>query len=106
MKLEQGYWIIDLSNSFFSFLGRLAYRRTVVPLGKKTLSHKHMLFSFYLVERLDSLEGPSGRRVDLPEQALVIVLPWISHSWVNFKPKEDVSHVYDLTPLHRPHVMV
>lgn len=103
-NLKQGYIIVLLSASALSVLGRIAHRKTRMPFGKKTETHKHRWFSFYIVENMDSLETPRGD-LRLPRRALVIVMPFIVHGWSNCAGQTQDSYVYDLTPMHRPHVI-
>lgn len=100
--LRLGYLIIPLAPWAMRLLGRIAHRKTQLPIGKKTDTHKHRLFSFYFVENMASLQTPYGD-LPLPPRALVIVMPFIMHGWSNFAGQTQHSYVYDLTPLHGPH---
>jgi hypothetical protein len=103
--LRKGYLIIPLAPWVLRFLGRIAHRKTQLPIGKKTETHKHRLFSFYIVENLESLQTPRGE-LPLPPRALVIVMPFITHGWSNRSGRTEDSYVYDLTPMHGPHTIL
>lgn len=102
--LRKGYLIIALAPGALSFLGKIAHRKTPLPIGKKTETHKHRFFSFYIVENMESLQTPHGE-LALPPHALVIVMPFIMHGWSNRMGRTQDSYVYDLTPMHGPHVI-
>ncbi len=102
--LRKGYLIIPLAPLVLRFLGRIAHRKTQLAVGKKTETHKHRLFSFYIVENMESLQTPYGE-LSLPPRALVIVMPFITHGWSNRTGQRQDSYVYDLTPMHGPHVL-
>lgn len=102
--LKQGYVVIPLSVQMLRLLGRIAYRKTRLPVGRKTETHRHTLFSFYIVENMDSLQTPRGL-LPLPPRALVIVMPFIMHGWSNRTGQTQDSYVYDLTPMHGLHVI-
>ena len=104
VALRKGYLIIPLAPWALRVLGRIAHRKTQLPVGKKTETHKHWLFSFYIVENMESLQTPHGD-LPLPLRALVIVMPFITHGWSNRPGRIQQSFVYDLTPLHGPHVI-
>lgn len=102
--LRKGYLIIPLALTVLRFLGWIAHRKTQLPIGKKTETHKHRLFSFYIVENMESLQTPHGE-LPLPRRALVIVMPFITHGWSNRSGQTQDSYVYDLTPMHGPHMI-
>ena len=102
--LRKGYLIIPLAPWALRFLGRIAHRKTQLPVGKETDTHKHRLFSFYIVENMECLQTPHGE-MPLPPRALVIVMPFITHGWSNRTGQTQGSYVYDLTPMHGPHVI-
>jgi hypothetical protein len=103
-NLKKGYLTIPIATWMLSFLGRIAHRKTQLPIGKKTETHKHRLFSFYIVENMECLQTRYGN-LPLPPRALVIVMPLITHGWSNCAGKTQDSYVYDLTPMHGPHVI-
>jgi hypothetical protein len=102
--LRKGYLIVPLAAWMLRFLGIIAYRKTQLAIGKKTETHKHFLFSFYIVENMKCLQTPRGELL-LPPRALVIVMPFITHGWSNRVGETQESYVYDLTPMHGPHVI-
>ena len=102
--LKNGYLIVPLSSRLLAFLAQIAYRRTRVPIGEETSAHRHIFFSFYIAEKIRALRRANGAETNLPQRALVIVLPFVSHAWVNIEGTAADSYVHDLTPLHRPHV--
>jgi len=99
-----GYLIIPVATWVLRVLGMIAHRKTQLSIGKKTETHKHRWFSFYIVENMDSLQTPRGD-LPLPPRALVIVMPFIMHGWSNRTGQAQDSHVYDLTAMHGPHVI-
>jgi len=102
--LKRGYVILPLPKLTLDILGSVAFRKTRLPIGKSTETHKHRLFSFYIVENMECLQTPRGE-LPLPPRALVIVLPLITHGWSNRTGQWQDSYVYDLTPMHGPHVL-
>jgi len=102
--LKRGYLIIPLSERLLRGLGYIAYRKTRVARENKTETHTHKLFSFYVTEKMKALQTPSSD-LKLPDRALVIVLPQVLHGWTNEEGETDRSFVYDLTPMHTPHVI-
>jgi hypothetical protein len=102
--IQKGYLIISLAPWALHFLGKIAHRKTQLPIGRKTETHKHRLFSFYLVENIKLLQTPFGE-LPLPPRALVIVMPFITHGWSNRSGRTHESYVYDLTPMHGPHMI-
>tara|TARA_R110002096_G_scaffold199379_3_gene383296 strand:- start:770 stop:1105 length:336 start_codon:yes stop_codon:yes gene_type:complete len=100
--LRKGYLIIPLAPLALRFFDRIAHRKTQLPIGKKTDTHKHRLFSFYIVENMACLQTPYGE-LPLPRRALVVVMPFITHGWSNHSGQTEGSFVYDLTPMHGPH---
>ena len=102
--LKRGYLIISLSESMLGIFGKIAHRKTQLDIGKKTETHKHRLFSLYIVENMECLQTPHGE-LDLPPHALVIVMPFITHGWSNRTGQRHDSYVYDLTPMHGPHAL-
>lgn len=102
--LQRGYLILPFSRQILNVLGSIAFRKTQLPVGKKTETHKHRLFSFYIVENMECLQTPHGE-LALPPRALVIVMPLITHGWSNRTGLTQDSYVYDLTPMHGPHVI-
>jgi hypothetical protein len=103
-SLKQGYLVVPLPERVLKGLGRIAHRKTRVASGKKTETHTHKLFSFYIAEKMKALQTPSGD-LELPDRALVVVLPQVLHGWTNEKGETDRSFVYDLTPMHAPHAI-
>lgn len=103
-NLKKGYLILPLSERALALLGRVAHRKTQIKTGAKTETHTHRLFSFYIVENMEALQTPDGN-LELPERALVVVLPKVLHGWTNQAGHTDRSYVYDLTPMHPPHVV-
>ena len=104
MYIKRGYLVIPLNKRVLSLLGWIAHRKTQLPIGTKTETHKHRLFSFYIIENMESLQTPHGE-LPLPPRALVIVMPFITHGWSNRTGQKQDSYVYDLTPMHGPHVV-
>src|SRR5882724_13286480 len=91
--LRKGYLIIPLAAWALRLLGKIAHRKTQLPIGKETETHKHFLFSFYIVENMECLQTPHGE-LPLPPRALVIVMPFITHGWSNRTGQTQESHVY------------
>ena len=104
MKINRGYFIIPLASWALRLLAWMAHRKTQLPVGTKTETHKHRLFSFYIVENMECLQTPRGE-LPLPSRALVIVMPFITHGWSNRTGQRQDSYVYDLTPMHGPHAL-
>lgn len=100
---SKGVWIVPLPPAFFNLLSRIAYRATRISIGERTVGHRHVFFSFYLAKKIRALEDERGAVTLLPKSALVIVLPFVQHSWTNVKGAAEDAFVFDLTPLHRPH---
>jgi hypothetical protein len=101
-NLRKGYCIIPLSAGLLRLLGMVSFRKTRISIGKKTETHKHQFFSFYIVANMDKLQTPNGD-LPLPERAMVIVFPFVTHGWTNQTGITNESFVFDLTPLHGPH---
>jgi hypothetical protein len=101
-NLRRGYCIIPLTIFLLTLLSAISFRTTRIAIGRKTDTHTHLFFSFYIVSNMEKLQTPTGD-LALPTHALVIVLPFILHGWSNLLGKTSNSFVYDLTPLHGPH---
>ena len=104
-NLFRGYCIIPLPQATLQILSRAAHRKTRISISKKTETHTHKLFSFYMVENMNILQTPNGE-VQLPQRALVIVLPFALHGWSNESGHTEDCFVYDLSPFHKPHVIL
>ncbi|HLC49260.1 MAG TPA: hypothetical protein VJI96_02635 [Candidatus Andersenbacteria bacterium] len=72
--------------SLFAALPVGQYGMEKVPAESITKSHVHDFVSAYKSSGLDVLDH--GTRHELPSEALVIVLPGVSHSWI---PKSEVG---------------
>ena len=99
-----GILIVPLPRWVFRFVSGVAYRKTLLSSGRKTESHRHIFFSFYMAEKIKSLEQPDNSEIPLPEYSVVIVLPFVHHAWTNVNGAWKDSHIYDLTPFHKPHL--
>lgn len=71
-----------------------------ISLGQKTKAHTHNFPSFYKSKGLDI---ESEKKVfSLPEQALVLVLPGVVHSWI---PKKSGGVVASVDTRHQKQVI-
>jgi hypothetical protein len=103
-QTAKGVLVVPIPGALFRFLSRVAYRATRLSIGDRTVAHRHVFFSFYLAQKIKALAVGRGELTSLPKCALVIVLPFVMHSWTNAGGNSEESFVFDLTPLHRPHV--
>ena len=99
----KGFITIPLSEKTYRFFDKIAFAKTRVPKGTYTDTHFHRFFSAYLVENMDSISTDKGA-VKMPERALVIVLPFINHTWSNVKGYSENCYVSDLSPAHGKHL--
>ncbi len=104
-NLVKGYIVISLSDKLLSIVGRIAHRKTRIDISKKTETHIHKWFSFYIAENMYSLQTAKGE-LFIPPKSLVIVLPFVLHGWSNEKGTSKDCFVYDISPLHKPHVIL
>ena len=75
-NLRRGYCIIPLTLFLLTLLSAISFRETRIASGRKTDTHKHLFFSFYIVSNMEKLQTPTGD-LPLPSRALVIVVPFI-----------------------------
>jgi hypothetical protein len=101
---RKGFITIPLSEKTYNFLSKISFAKTRVPKGAKTDTHKHRFFSAYLVKNMDSLWTEKGI-INMPERALVIVLPFVNHTWSNKVGTTDDCYVSDLSPVHGKHML-
>lgn len=66
--------------------------KEIVPVGGRTIPHKHDFISYYRTKDLDILDG-EGTQYAIPDEALVLVLPQDIHSWVSTKKPGTVESI-------------
>lgn len=103
-KREKGFITIPLSERSYNFLSKLSFAKTRVPKGAHTDTHKHRFLSAYLVKNMDSL-WTDRNEIKMPERALVIVLPFVNHTWSNKLGMTEDCYVSDLSPAHGKHLL-
>ena len=101
---RKGFITIPLSEKTYNFLSKISFAKTRVPKGANTDTHKHRFFSAYLVKNMDSL-WTDRNEIKMPERALVIVLPFVNHTWSNKVGTTDDCYVSDLSPAHGKHLL-
>lgn len=103
-KAGKGIITISLPKKLYRFLDKIAFAKTRVPKGAHTDTHYHRFFSLYLVENMYSLKI-NGNEIEMPRRALVIVLPFIDHTWSNIFGTSQECYVSDLSPSHGEHLI-
>lgn len=101
-KTKKGFKTIKLSEKMYNFLNRLSFAKKQVPKGKYTDTHYHKFFSAYLVKNMEALRTDNGD-INMPQYALVLVYPFVNHTWVNSNGSTDDCYVSDLSPAHGEH---
>ena len=104
LKKKKGFTTIPLSEKTYNFLSKISFAKTRVPKGSHTDTHKHRFFSAYLVKNMESLWTDKGVN-NMPNRALVIVLPFVNHTWSNKLGKTEDCFVSDLSPAHGKHLL-
>ena len=101
-KSQTGIITIALPAWVHKVLDKIAFAKTRVPNGSHTDTHYHRFFSLYLVENMYSLKIDVGE-IKMPRLALVIVFPFINHTWSNVFGSSPECYVSDLSPSHGKH---
>lgn len=101
-KKKKGIITIPLSMKIYRILDKISFAKTRVPKGSHTDTHFHRFFSMYLVENMNSLLTKNDE-IRLPQRALVIVLPFVNHTWSNKTGLSEECFVSDLSPAHGKH---
>ncbi len=95
---------IKLSKRAYEILDGLSFAKKKVPKGSWTDTHYHKFFSAYLTKNMEALKLDQGG-IPMPKYALVIVLPFVNHTWTNEKGNTDDCCVSDLSPAHGEHTV-
>lgn len=103
-KNKKGFITIPLSERTYKFFNRISFAKTRVPKGTYTDTHHHRFFSAYLVENMHSIKTDKGL-LEMPKRALVIVLPFVNHTWSNVAGQSEECYVSDLSPAHGKHMI-
>jgi hypothetical protein len=103
-RKQAGIITITLPVWVYRALDRISFAKTRVPKGTHTDTHHHRFFSLYLVENMNSLKTDGGECM-MPERALVIVLPFVKHTWSNVSGSSQDCFVSDLSPSHGEHLI-
>ena len=103
-KNKRGFITIPLSEKAYRFLNKISFAKTRVPKGSYTDTHFHRFFSMYLVQNMHCIKTDRGELV-MPKRALVIVLPFVNHTWSNVSGNSEECFVSDLSPAHGKHII-
>lgn len=95
---------IALSERVYNVLNKISFAKKTVPKGSWTDTHYHCFFSAYLTKNMEALKLDDAV-IPMPEYALVVVLPFVNHTWTNEKGFTDDCAVSDLSPSHGEHVI-
>ena len=101
---QKGIITISLPEKLYRVLNKISFAKTRVPKGAHTDTHYHRFFSLYLVEKMDSLKIET-KEIKMPARALVIVLPFVNHTWSNESGQSEECYVSDLSPSHGEHLI-
>ena len=101
---NKGFIIIPLAEKSYNFLSKISFAKTRIPKGSHTDTHRHRFFSAYLVKNMDAL-WTDRSKIKMPERAVVIVLPFINHTWSNKVGTTEDCFVSDLSPAHGRHLL-
>jgi len=104
-NLIKGYIIVSLSENMLYKIEKIAHRKTKIDIQEKTEKHIHKWFSFYIAENMYSLQTFKCE-LKIPSRSLVIVLPFVMHGWSNKKGTSHNCFVYDISPFHKPHIII
>ena len=102
--LKKGFITIRLSEKMYNFFSKISFAKSRVPKGTHTDTHKHRFFSAYLVKNMDALLTDK-REIKMPKFAVVLVLPFVNHTWSNIKGFTEDCFVSDLSPSHGEHII-
>jgi hypothetical protein len=103
-KMQKGIITIALPVWAHNLLNKVSFAKMRVPKGTFTDTHYHKFVSLYLVENMYSLKLDGGE-LKMPRLALVIVLPFVNHTWSNMFGTSSECYVGDLSPSHGEHLI-
>lgn len=101
---KKGFIAITLSEKMFNILNKISFAKTRVPKGAHTDTHKHRFFSAYLIKNMEAL-WTDKQNITMPARGLVIVLPFVNHTWSNKGGATEDCYVSDLSPAHGTHLL-
>lgn len=101
---KMGFIVISLSEKAYNFFSKISFAKTQVPKGSYTDTHKHRFFSVYLIKNMEAL-WINKSEIRMPKQAMVIVLPFVNHTWSNKSGTAEDCFVSDLSPAHGKHLL-
>ena len=102
--LTKGFITIRLSEKMYNFFSKISFAKARVPKGTHTDTHKHRFFSAYLVKNMEALLTNKAE-IKMPKFAVVLVFPFVYHTWSNLKGFTEECFVSDLSPAHGEHLI-
>jgi hypothetical protein len=103
-KLSKKIVTIKISEKVYSLLTRISFAKKRVPKGSWTDTHYHRFFSAYLIKNMEALKV-DDMTIPMPKYGIVIVLPFINHTWINQTGNSEDCYVSDLSPGHKNHTI-
>ncbi|MCB1532864.1 MAG: hypothetical protein KDJ35_08340 [Alphaproteobacteria bacterium] len=104
LKSRRQIITIPLSERTYTILDKISFAKKQVPQGAHTDTHAHRFFSAYLVKNMEALKLDHSM-IPMPRFGLVIVLPFVNHTWLNIKGNSNDCYVSDLSPAHGEHLI-